>query len=308
MRSFRTLLVTVGVTFSVLVGGTLPAQAAVPEGGLSEAVYNYIHRPEYLPGGNDWTCKPTAARPNPVVLVPGTFANLGANFTKLAPRLKNDGFCVFGLNYGMTALSNGRVGGLGPIVDSARELDAFVARVRTATGAAKVDIVGHSQGGNVPIYWMKRMGGAARTAHYVGLAPSSHGTDLNGIVTLAEDLDALGFINDASAYLGTRGVTDQMLTSDYTKALWADTNTVPAGPKYTVIMSRWDAVVTPYSSQRLAGTNVRNLVVQDYCWNDNIGHAGLAFDGPTMQLTLNALTDGPSWFWPVCWDYGPQWL
>jgi triacylglycerol lipase len=308
MRSFRTLLVTVGVTFSVLVGGTLPAQAAVPEGGLSEAVYNYIHRPEYLPGGNDWTCKPTAARPNPVVLVPGTFANLGANFTKLAPRLKNDGFCVFGLNYGMTALSNGRVGGLGPIVDSARELDAFVARVRTATGAAKVDIVGHSQGGNVPIYWMKRMGGAARTAHYVGLAPSSHGTDLNGIVTLAEDLDALGFINDASAYLGTRGVTDQMLTSAYTKALWADTNTVPTGPKYTVIMSRWDAVVTPYSSQRLAGTNVRNLVVQDYCWNDNIGHAGLAFDGPTLQLTLNALTDGPSWVWPVCWDYGPQWL
>lgn len=302
------MLITLGVAFSVLVAGTTPAQAAIPEGDLGDAVYNYLNRPGYLAGGNDWSCQPTAAHPNPVVLVPGTFANIGANFVKLSPRLKNDGYCVFGLNYGMTSLSGGRVGGLGPIVDSAQQLDAFVKQVLTATGAAKVDIVGHSQGGNVPIYWIKRMGGAAKVAHYVGWAPSSHGTDLDGLVDLAEDLDALGFINDASAYLGTRGVTDQMVTSDYTKALWADTNTVPTGPKYTVIMSRWDAVVTPYSTQKLSGTGVRNLVVQDYCWNDNIGHAGLAFDGPTMQLTMNALKDGPSWFYPLCWDYGIQWL
>lgn len=308
MRSARKMLITLGVAFSVLVAGTTPAQAAIPEGDLGDAVYNYLNRPGYLAGGNDWSCQPTAAHPNPVVLVPGTFANIGANFVKLSPRLKNDGYCVFGLNYGMTSLSGGRVGGLGPIVDSAQQLDAFVKQVLTATGAAKVDIVGHSQGGNVPIYWIKRMGGAAKVAHYVGWAPSSHGTDLDGLVDLAEDLDALGFINDASAYLGTRGVTDQMVTSDYTKALWADTNTVPTGPKYTVIMSRWDAVVTPYSTQKLSGTGVRNLVVQDYCWNDNIGHAGLAFDGPTMQLTMNALKDGPSWFYPLCWDYGIQWL
>lgn len=308
MRSARKMLITLGVAFSVLVAGTTPAQAAIPEGDLGDAVYNYLNRPGYLAGGNDWSCQPTAAHPNPVVLVPGTFANIGANFVKLSPRLKNDGYCVFGLNYGMTSLSGGRVGGLGPIVDSAQQLDAFVKQVLTATGAAKVDIVGHSQGGNVPIYWIKRMGGAAKVAHYVGWAPSSHGMDLDGLVDLAEDLDALGFINDASAYLGTRGVTDQMVTSDYTKALWADTNTVPTGPKYTVIMSRWDAVVTPYSTQKLSGTGVRNLVVQDYCWNDNIGHAGLAFDGPTMQLTMNALKDGPSWFYPLCWDYGIQWL
>lgn len=309
VRRLRTTVLGLVATLSLLIAGTTtPAQAAIPEGDLDDAVYNYFHRPGYLPGGNDWTCKPTSAHPNPVILVPGSFANLGANFVKLAPRLKNNGYCVFGLNYGMTQLSNGIVGGLGPIVDSAKQLDAFVTKVRTATGAAKVDIVGHSQGGNVPIYWIKRMGGAAKTAHYVGWAPSSRGTDLNGLVDLAEDLDWLGFINDAAAYVGARGVTDQTYNSDYTKALWADGNTVPTGPKYTVIMTTDDAIVTPWYSQKLSGTGVRNLVLSDYCWDDDAGHAGLAFDGPTMGLTLNALNDGPSWYQPWCVDYGPQYI
>ena len=302
-------LAAVGAAFALVLTAALPAHAdSIPEGDLGQAVYNYFESPDAVAGANDWSCTPTAAHPNPVVLLPGTFANIGANFVKLAPRLHNAGYCVFATNYGMIAASFGRVGGLGAIKDSAQQLDAFVAKVRQATGAAKVDIVGHSQGGSVPMWWMKKLNGARLVAHYVGWAPSSHGTSLDGLVTLADTLDLLGFATELSNVGQFPGVLDQTYASDYTKELWADGNTVPSGPSYTVISTRFDTVVTPYSSQALQGTGVNNIVLQDRCPWDFAGHAGLFNDNPTMQLTLNALSDGPADFQPSCTGFGVQFL
>ena len=45
-----------------------------------------------------------------------------------------------------------------------------------ATGAAKVDIIGHSQGGMMPRYYVKNLGGAAKVDDLIGLSPSNHGT------------------------------------------------------------------------------------------------------------------------------------
>ncbi|MYS72594.1 lipase, partial [Streptomyces sp. SID5926] len=42
-------------------------------------------------GWNDYTCKPSAAHPRPVVLVHGTFGNSVDNWLGLAPYLKNRG-------------------------------------------------------------------------------------------------------------------------------------------------------------------------------------------------------------------------
>ena len=68
---------------------------------------------------------------------------------------------------------------------SAQQLSSFVNRVLAATGASKVDLVGHSQGGMMPRYYIKFLGGAAKVHTLVGLAPSNHGTTLNGLFTLA---------------------------------------------------------------------------------------------------------------------------
>lgn len=144
-------------------------------------------------GWNDYSCKPSATHPRPVVLVHGTFANSIDNWLTFAPYLVNRGYCVFSLDYGQlpgVPLFNA----LGPIDKSAEQLQVFVDKVLTATGAAKADLVGHSQGGLMPRYYLKFLGGAAKVNTFVGIAPDNHGTTLDGLTNLlpyfpgAEDL------------------------------------------------------------------------------------------------------------------------
>jgi pimeloyl-ACP methyl ester carboxylesterase len=135
-------------------------------------------------------CKPSAAHPHPVVLVHATFADEGSNWVTLAPLLANNGYCVYAFNYGETwasaplipFITEGRIDGLNHIEHSAEELRSFVNNVLSKTGASKVDLVGHSQGGMMPNYYIKFLGGAAKVNELIGLAPSNHGTTLGGII------------------------------------------------------------------------------------------------------------------------------
>lgn len=144
-------------------------------------------------GWNDYSCKPSAAHPRPVVLVHGTFGNSIDNWLVLAPYLVNRGYCVYSLDYGQlpgVPVFNG----LGPVDKSAGQLASFVDKVLAATGADKADLVGHSQGGMMPNYYLKFLGGAARVNALIGIAPDNHGTTLLGLTKLlpyfpgAEDL------------------------------------------------------------------------------------------------------------------------
>src|SRR5690606_1247729 len=221
------------------------------------------------PGANDWSCRPTAAHPRPVVLVHGTFENRAMNWRALSPLLKNNGYCVFALNYGDTGA--GPLKALGPVASSARELDAFVDRVRAATGAAEVDIVGHSQGGMMPRYYLKFLGGAAEVNALVGIAPNNHGTTLSGIANL------LPYFPGAADLLksATPALADQVVGSDFLTKLNAGGDTVP-GVRYTVIATRYDQVLTPYRNQFLSGPNVRNILLQDLCPLDLSEHVAIA--------------------------------
>ena len=134
-------------------------------------------------GWNDYSCEPSAAHPRPVVLVHGTFGNSVDNWLALAPYLVNRGYCVFSLDYGQLP-GVPLFHGLAPIADSAGQLQVFVDRVLTATGTAKADLVGHSQGGMMPRYYLKFLGGAAKVNSLVGIAPDNHGTTLDGLADL----------------------------------------------------------------------------------------------------------------------------
>ena len=53
-----------------------------------------------------------------------------------------------------------------------------------ATGARKVSMVGHSQGGMMPRYYLKFLGGAGKVDDLIGLSPSNHGTSNPGALLL----------------------------------------------------------------------------------------------------------------------------
>ncbi|MCU1632997.1 MAG: lipase [Micrococcaceae bacterium] len=232
------------------------------------------------PGANDWACKPSAAHPEPVILVPGTFESMAKNWSTLSPVLKQAGYCVFALDYGTT---NG-VPATGPIRASAAELGHFVDDVLAATGARKADLVGHSQGGMMPRYYLGFLGGAKKVDHLVGLAPSNHGTQ--GVISPATgDLTAGG---DASPLC--QACDDQAAGSPFMQEL-NSIGDIVNGPVYTVISTRYDEVVTPYPSQFLAGPakRVTNITLQDVCPLDPFEHDQLPNDPAVHQLVLHAL-------------------
>lgn len=236
------------------------------------------------PGANDWSCKPTAAHPRPVVLVHATMVTMGINWNALSPLLKNEGYCVYAFNYGGEPLI-GLLGAYNALADSAVELSDFVDQVLAATGAAKVDLVGHSQGGTMPRYYIKNLGGAAKVVNQVGLAPPNHGTDFHGMTALMEQFP--DWSNLITGMCGACG--DQMAGSDFMNNLNALSETDPA-VKYTVITTKFDEIVTPYSSAFLApAPNVKNIVVQDVCVWDFSEHLAIAYDHVALQLVVNAL-------------------
>jgi triacylglycerol esterase/lipase EstA (alpha/beta hydrolase family) len=171
------------------------------------------------------------------------------------------------------------------IAASAGQLSSFVTRVLAATGAAKVDLVGHSQGGMMPRYYLKFLGGAAFVNRLVALAPSNHGTTLDGLTALVRAFGAAGLVNGALNALCTACV-QQEAGSAFLANLNAGGETV-AGVSYTVIESRNDEGVTPYTSAFLSGAT--NILLQNQCVLDQSDHLEIAADPVALADVLNAL-------------------
>jgi triacylglycerol lipase len=240
------------------------------------------------PPGANVPCTPTAAHPEPVVLVHGTFENRSNNWLAMSPALKAAGYCVYALNYGAYAGSAAAgIYGTGPIERSAQQLADFVAQVRRSTGAAKVDLVGHSQGGMMPRYFIKFLSGGGAVDDLVGLSPSNHGTS-NPLAPPASLLcPACGQQATGSAFIRNLNAGDE----------------TPGDTSYTNVVTRYDEVVIPYTSGYLAGSNTTNVTLQEKCPNDTSEHLRTPYDPPAIQITLDALArSGPAnpAFQPSC--------
>ena len=214
------------------------------------------------PGANDASC--TSERP-PVVLLHGTFGDMTVSWNSLSPVLREHGYCPWALDYGGRATD--------PVPQSADEIAAFIESVRAQTGAEKVSVVGHSQGGMQGRYVALLRGKAAVLEDVIGLAPSSHGTEqsLAGPTALFGDCPACA---------------DQMAGSPVMQELGA-AGEAPAPVSYTMVATRYDWVVVPYTSQALVGAT--NVVLQDACPADPVEHLGIIYDPVAIQWVLNAL-------------------
>ena len=238
-------------------------------------------QPPPPPGAND-RCQPWQD-PTPVVLVHGTFANRYVNFIRIAPYLELQGYCTWAFNYGACNVFGSC--GRGLIQDSAAELRRFInAEVLPHSRSGKVSIVGHSQGGLMPRYYIKfLLKNRSLVKDMVSLSASNHGTD-NPLAPYSVDCAAC---RQQHPYRGA--FTEMVNRGDET----------PGPIAYTQIQTRFEDVVFPYFSSYLAddpdnnhnGPRTRRLNgprTTNYCLQDR--YPADISDHITIAEDLNALS------------------
>jgi triacylglycerol lipase len=243
------------------------------------------------PGANIWSCHPTQAHPYPVILVHGLLSNQADNWQTYGPLLADHGYCVFSLTYGTRSSSPpfNLLGGLTPMPQDAKVLGKFVDKVLAATGAAKVDIVGHSEGATMP-YWYIKFGGAKKVAQMIGLSPVVHGSWVSGVPLIDTWLSALGEPHalESVLALGCEACAEINPDSEWIHKLDSHGIAVP-GVRYTQIMTEYDELVVPYTSGIVDGPNSTNIVIQHQCPTDTVDHVSMGVDPNVAQDVLNAL-------------------
>lgn len=288
------------------------------------------------PGATTVACTPSAAHPLPVVLVHGTFANENFSWQALAPMLANAGYCVYGINYGATSWTTqggDHVYAIDKIENSAGELAHLVTEALSwttepdGTHPQQVDIVGHSQGGMMPRYFIEHGWdcaalvtsaygtrctqddaagalGAAQVHMLVGLAPSNHGADAYGLVPIFEKLFGANTWTFPEQGCGACG--EQESGNPFLVALNGPGGSREATPGvlYYVLESAYDEIVTPapnalndalgvWPSAYLHGpaAQVDDVRLQDQCPTDATEHIGIIYDPVALWDIVHALAD-----------------
>ena len=295
MHARLALRLTVLVCAVVAFGATIVAPASartplpVPYDFFAGAREELANPGGSAPGTNDFSCRPSTAHPDPVILVHGTGGNRQTNWATMGPALANAGYCVFALTYGTlpgTPYPISGLGGFTSMVDSSRQLAAFVDRVRSATGAAKVDIVGHSEGTLMPQYWVRYRGGASVVGKYVSLAPYWKGQDSSGCDDAVAAIRGVGLPASVWPY---PECNEEDYGSSFMRAINAGGSPYSPGIDYTNVLTRDDGIVVPWTDGLVPGPRTRNVVVQDTCAADRSDHLSLVASPRAVAIVRNAL-------------------
>lgn len=113
----------------------------------------------------------------PVLLLHGFLGTRGSMFT-LERRLAADGICVFSFNLGMLNTRD--------IRQSAFLIHRKIEAILAQTTVKKIDIVGHSMGGLIGLYYIKKLGGHQKVRKLVTMGTPMSGTwsALLGVATV----------------------------------------------------------------------------------------------------------------------------
>lgn len=217
---------------------------------------------------------PAAAAPakDPVVIVAGTFSPAFAN-EPLAARLRADGHPVRIFELPTLGTQDIRL--------TAQALRTFVDGVRASTGAAKVDLVGHSQGGLVARAYVKWYGGSDTVDSLITLGTPNRGTYVANLVNV------LGF----GSCLAVVACQQMSIGSSFLSDLNAGDDTI-GSVRYTTIRTWQDELVRPVDQATLYD-GATNVLVQDPCFARVVGHVGLILDGTVYSGIRTALAGGP---------------
>lgn len=242
---------------------------------------------------NDFDCRSTT-HPNPVIMLHGLSLSKDIFLNQLQYKLNDAGYCTFSLTYGAHRIPSW-VGGVRPMRETAVEIADFIREVKEKTGADKVDLVGHSEGGVQTLYVpMTQPGIAEIVDHNIALGPAVHGAKYYGATDL---FYSGGEVSRKLAGLALKALgcpaCDDMATGGKIYNDFKNAKRIgQPGNKATVIVSTYDTLVAPDVSM-VQEEGVRNLVVQDYCPDDKVGHGGLATDKTVWEMIINELEETP---------------
>jgi len=215
-------------------------------------------------------CQPESKQ-TPIVLIHGTFANTRRAFSSLAPALKADGHCLFALNYGRQGLLSPY--GTMDINQSAQQISDFVEGVLARTGAEKVTLIGHSQGGLLAFKVARSPALSARIDRLIALAPSLHGTNRVPASFSSKHCPACAQQSDQSAFM---------------QSFHEEKMSLP-GVRSLILATRQDLVVTPVARQFLHEPGVTNVLLQDKYPDVVATHSGLLHKSETISLVRDFL-------------------
>ncbi len=195
----------------------------------------------------------------PVLLIHGFLGTRGA-MLPMELRLKRDGFVVFSIDLG--------VFNIGDIRRSALRIHQKIQRILREVDLEKIDVVGHSMGGLIGMYYIKKLSGHQFVRKMITLGTPHQGTWIT----------MLGI-----AVMGLLAPSVWQMVPDnfFLKELQADP--LPLGPNYHAIAGTYDAVC-PAERSRLDGAH--NVEIP-------CGHAALATSAKVYHVIRDILLDNP---------------
>lgn len=222
----------------------------------------------------------------PVLYIHGVTSRARA-FRPNAERLRAEGFWVWGYDYGdMFAPGFYGMGNLDSIIE---DVHNNVDHVLAHTGAEKLDIVAHSQGGLMTKLFIAN-GGAPKVRRVVAMGANFHGTDVRGRAARLSP-----FITKhprAASLLASPGVIQQLADSPWVHTRLNVPDTDP-NIVYTSLYSPADMLVTPNETSILTavgGADVANIDVAEAYGGYAPRHALMERDPLFTELTLWGLT------------------
>jgi triacylglycerol lipase len=192
----------------------------------------------------------------PAVLIIHGFLGTRGSMYMLERRLVQDGFVVVSFNLGTLNTRD--------IRRSAFLIHRKIERILAQTPSQKIDIIGHSMGGLIGLYYVKKLGGNARVRKLLMMGTPIRGTwaALAGVVTL-------GLWSTSSWQLLPRSrFLDELAQGP-----------MPPGTEVHTIAAARDWVV-PLSTTRLSGANATTVP---------LGHSSLVVSEEVYRRIIHAL-------------------
>lgn len=202
----------------------------------------------------DSPLKAESGAKNPVLLVHGYTGSILDDLSValywkfMKDRLVADGFTVYTITLDNAAIQD--------IAKSAQQTATKIQQILSQTGASKVDVVGHSEGGLVNRYYIQKLGGVNYVDDYISISTPHRGTIMSSI--------------------GVGEAAKQMVVgSSFLRDLNSG-DTMPGNVSYTSIYSTMDEAVVPQEDAHYDGAlnQVVNLV----------GHGGIIGFLPFIEI------------------------